>query len=190
MKYRLSQKERSSQRPLATICRRKLSPLHPELRQREKIMQLIPLYHGQRGRSLIEICAAMAIFCIASGLSAPQFSHIRARFNAKGLTNDLSCLLSQMTTLARIYQSDLVLRTVNGQVVLFSRADNSSREGNEKRLRVIPVKKNISVRINTQGQRIFAYTTNTLSPARITISDEYRTCSLTTSLRGRVRSDC
>lgn len=138
----------------------------------------------QRGHSLVETCVGLAVFAIVSAISAPHFSKFQEKLLLKSSTEKVIDLASQLTTLARIFQQSLALRMVRNRLVLYT------REEPPHLIRAATIDAKISVRINTADARIFAYTSNVVSPGRIILSNGRQECSLTLSLRGRIRSSC
>ena len=142
------------------------------------------LNQSVQGRTLLEICIALGLLSLLAGISAPQFAATRQLLEVKRVTSQVEELASQLTILAQQQGEELVLLEIAHKLRL------STNINAGKTLRQIKLPKAITVSINTSRQRILAYPSGAISPAKIIISNKKRRCSVTLSLWGRVRSSC
>ena len=109
---------------------------------------------------------ALGLLSLLAGISAPQFAATRQLLEVKRVTSQVEELASQLAILAQQQGKELVLREFAGKLRL------SSNINAGKTLRQITLPKAIIISINTSGQRILAYPSGAVSPAKIIISNK------------------
>lgn len=136
------------------------------------------------GRTLLELCVALALFAAMSAISAPRLTELSTQLNLRRTVSALEEITRSLPTLARQFAEPLSLKASSGQVRL------ATRSAPVRIIRTFNIPRNLTIRINTADQRILAHPGGALSPAKITIVDKFMRCSLTLSLWGRIRTTC
>ncbi|MBX7137757.1 MAG: hypothetical protein K1X83_07205 [Oligoflexia bacterium] len=135
-----------------------------------------------RGSSLLELIGALLISAALVLLTVPRLSQLRERTFLRLAAEKLQL---------EIERAYLLSRLENSRIEISAQSDSISFSRNGKILRAVPLAKGLRLSFtNRRAGEIVFYQGQSASPATLMLSTGTSSCTLTISLRGRVKLQC